>query len=393
MKRFLKGLIKWLLILLVLLIVLGFVGIFVAGHVLDSKVPWILGKVSNKVPGLTLENVFTDSSMLSRTGTLYWDYALPKDNPLGVKSLQGATDYKITFGFLKVNAKFDHHPDYGNYDALGKVVGIQLMPAYHGAAEASLYTMTASGVIKTDSLSAPVPDGKCEIGETSAYVRNRGTSAAVIELAAAGVNCKSPLLYMGKSAYDLTLQDFKLKAEPEFDGGKIEIPELNFTLGNFEAEVSSPYMIGFGPDEEVRDRSLRDGFKLDSLQVTVSLTDADRQNKAVLKSRGSGNLHLGFPRVKQGQGVPYYVLNDIAYDFSFERVSLKDLLKAASAEPDELPKILAGALSKDVKFELKNFSLSHGAEKLSLKGRSSLNFNQKTYKPENIRASVVVCAG
>ncbi|MBO6258734.1 MAG: DUF945 family protein [Succinivibrio sp.] len=388
MKKFLK----WSAWGLGVLLLLALIGIFVGSMFIDKGITTVLSKIDGKVAGLSLENDFTDSSFNGQSGVLYWNYALPSGNPLGVNSLAGAVSYEVTVGLFCVNVDFKKVDGYGNLDRVSQDLG--LVPInYSGSATVSVWDLTAEGKLKTDSFEIPLADGKCKVEENTVSFGVNASKNIRTGLKVSGFDCIGRDLYSGRPSYDVRLEDLSVAATPKFEGKSVSVNEVSISLKKFDGNLSSIYLIGFGPDENVRDRSLRESVKVEDMKVKFGFSDKDYSGNRMLRFDGYGNIFFAFPYVKENQIQPYYDLKDLRLTTDLGYVNLEKLHKALKTKSEELPAKVMAAFSDTVAVKLKNFSLTHGGEEIKVSGEASVNLDKKNLKPLNTAVMLNVQAG
>lgn len=363
-------------------VLLGVGGLFVGSLAIDSAVDKALDRISAKVTGLKLNNKFTSTSPFSREGILMWSYN-PKQQLLGKDYLEGALKYSVRLGLFTVSGEFANQEGYGNFDSLFKQWGGPPLN-YHGTFEASLLKMGLQAQLQTEPLSMPVPDGICSLGEQRLSLSTTTFRNFKTALDGGEVSCSSPLLYHGRPAYELKLSGLKVRANPRMVNQKPQLEEVQILVDDLQGSASSLYLIGFAPEDQVRDPSMREGFKFSKLDFKLSLNDQDRLHRSRLDFAGSGDLNFGLPLIKEQQTQPWFDLTDTRLSFTLEKLDWISLPKLASAPKESLPKLLGALLSDPVVLKLENFSFRHQGESMQSNGRGQFSLDPKELKPRNL---------
>lgn len=389
MKRFFKW-VAWIFGILVLIAVIL---IAVGSMYIDTGITTALNKIDGKIPGLHFENNFTDSSFNGQSGILYWQYELPANNPLGERSVEGALRYKVSIGLFSVNVEFNKQGGYGNLDRILESFGLNAL-SYHGNAAVSLLNLAAKGEMKTDPLEIPLADGRCKVGENILSFSVGANKSIKTGFLASGFDCIGRDLYSGRPSYDIRLDSFSISANPQIkDDRKISLNELTFALKKFDGSLSSIYLIGFGPEESVRDRSLRESVKVEDVKIRVGLSGSDLKDRRKVDFAGSGDIYLAFPHVKDNKVLPYYDLKDLRLTTSLGYVDIDRLIKAVKGKDDDLLSKIMVSFSDNVTVKLDNFSVNHGGEEIKASGEASLLLDKKAMKPGNATVVMKFAAG
>lgn len=142
------------------------------------------------------------------------------------------------------------------------------------------------------------------------------------------------------------------------------------------------YLIGFKPDDNVKDKTLRDSLSVKNFKVDVSFDNEDKNFQKV-SSKGSMDAYFAFPRIREGQTVAFYDLSRLSYESSLDSINLMNLLKTIKHADDPMQSLILN-LSKPVKVNVDNFSFIHNGKETKFQGQSSVSFNSVTKKPENV---------
>ncbi|MCR5536309.1 MAG: YdgA family protein [Succinivibrio sp.] len=373
------------------LMVLGVAGLFAGSMLIDSAVDKALLKASSKVSGLKLDNKFTSSSPLSREGVLMWNYT-PKHQIMGLDYLEGAVKYRVDLGLFKVSGVFEQETEYGNLASLMTKVGLPLLH-YHGDFEASLWKLSLQGKLKTDALQLPVADGSCSLSEQHFSFSTMTFKSFRTSFDSDGITCQSDLLYNGRPAYVLKASGLKVKANPTLVNHKPQLEEVQLQLDTLEGDASSLYLIGFTPEDKVRDPSMREGFKFSNLGFELGLSDKDRMHRQSLNFKGQGDLLFGFPMVKENQQQPWFDMQGTRLDFALHKLDLMSLPKLASADKESLPRLLGAVLSDPLSFKLDTFTFKHAGESMLTEGEGRFSLDQSELKPRNLYLDFKVALG
>ncbi len=391
MNRKLKILSYIFLGLIIIALAGSLVAIYVGGYLIDNKLDSVVKKVAQRVPNLNLEVEILDKSFTSRNGRIYYTYTLPKNNILNVKTISGAADFSINLGLFKAKAQLKKALGTGNLDEIFKSLNLEPIN-YKAILNGSLWSLDLSGAFKSDSFNLPFSDGLCHIGENSVYFKLLSTTRALFEFSSAGFSCKSDILYNQKSAFDLLLKNLAFSTEPQIVDNKIFIPYLKVGLKEAHAEASTLYLIGFKPQERVKDPSIREAFYLKDLGLTFKLDKEDQDKRRELYIDGVGNLSFAFPYVKDNKSEPLYEMQNIKYESVLGRFDFKSIINSLKKGSFELSELVS-FVSKTPFYRLENFSYEHKGELFKVKGEALANIIKDRIDGESISFDFDVTGG
>lgn len=358
-------------------------GLFAAGKVIDSKSDALLSRVQSKLPGLQLKNRFNSSgSLLSRSGRLFFNYEKKDAKILGQPYLRGAVDYKVQLSLEGVQGTFSRALDYGNLDDITKPLGISPVN-FSGDFKLNPYVLSLGASIHVDPLSMPVPDGTCTLTPVLVEVSTGPSAVLHSTLSTEALSCTSPLNYNDQPAYTAVLKGLRLRAAPNLKKLS-EFSEVRVAFESLRLEGSTLYLIGFEPDQRVKDPSLREEFSLTQADYVLSFKDRDREGFGVLGVSGSGSYSMG-NSVRENTRQKMFDLSNTDIDLSGGKINPKKL-KSVLSESGSSPSFesLLGLLSKNVVFDVKKLHLEHESGKFDMDGSARGTLGKKG--PEKIEA-------
>lgn len=369
---------------LCLLLLVG--SMIAAGYVFDSKVSSVLRRVEQRVPGLELAYRAQDASLFSRSGVIAWKLNLPEGNALGLPYVSGSTRMELNFGLLKANAAFLKVQGEGNLDEF--LSRLKLQPIdYQGALEVTALMPKLSFALKSSPFALPFEFGSCAVGENSVYFEASSPESMTVEAAAGSLKCRGTERYAGRESFVLDLSGLQVRAEPSYVDGRILADSFEFSLARLAADFSTLFVIGFDPDDKVKDPTLRDAIDFTDLKAGLAFRDKDSNGRAYLDFTGSGNFAFSFPAVKEGQSQPPYRIDNLKLKGSAGRLDVKRLFKALPHAADEngLNELFA-CFSEQQELKLDNFSFEHEGQQAALSGESSARFDFAALKARNVKA-------
>lgn len=375
---------KYCSIFAAILLIIFAVGIFVASNMFDSKIYSVIKQINNRQNYVVFNYTPKTNSLLTKNGRL--EVLIP-NTPLG--DIQSFFDVTVDLSFtsFKVNLKkLDHE---GNLDRLISSMNLPIFKL-QGAFAFYPWQLKLSGAFKTSSFSLPLEDGECRFGENSLFVSGRSQSSIKVEFASAGVKCLGFKKYNGKEAYNFSFLDFAVKALPQLDikNKKLSLDSLSVNFNNLDFDASTIYLIGFEPEDKVKDNSLRDRFKVNNFSVNLAISDKDSHNRRTISSDGVLNINFALPYIKEGQIQPYYDLSNIKYNFSIDAIDIDNMLKALKSHDDNLIVKLVSSLSKPLNVELKNFSFEHENHEVLTDGLAKVILDGNSGKLKDIDAKL-----
>ena len=354
----------------------------------ESKSQEILSKISGKIPGLELKAVSRDNGIFTKTGRLYLRYA---PDPKERNGIITAFDYKVNLGFLGVSGSFERVSGVGNLDEVMRPF-LEKLPHIHGRFSASLFEMGASADLQSEAFSVPLNDGRCNIRPASANLALNAALDGKVRFNLSELDCMSDRNYHGRKAYILDLKNLYAEFMPELSGRALKKMQFNVGAQSFAAEASTLYLIGFGPDDEVKDPSLREGFSLDEPKAILNVGESDVTGLQSLGIQIYGNYAFGMPFIRDDMMIPMHSFRNLNFDAKVSSVDLKKLVKAL--KNGEIPdlKNLKDFISSPTVFDLKRFYFEKGSETCESSGSSSLALNYSG-KLQNLSADFSIKAG
>lgn len=351
---------------------------FVASYIFDSKFNDALRLVNSRQSYARIVYTSVSSSLLSKKGKV--SVTVP-DSPVGELRATFAVD--INFSVSSFTVRF-HKENYdGNIDELLSSIGL---PVIDMTGEVNFYPWRLKGDanLRTTAFDLNLEDGRCRIGDTVTTVSGRSLNSIDALFSFSGINCRGRDIYSGREAYNLVFQNLKTKAKPKFNLStkKLALDSFAITFDELSADASTLYLIGFKPDDNVKDKTLRDSFSVKNFKVDVSFDNED-ENFQKVSSKGSMDAYFAFPRIKEGQTVPFYDLSRLSYESSLDSINLMNLLKTIKHADDPMQSLILN-ISKPVKVNLDNFSFIHNGKETKFQVQSSVSFNSLNKKPENV---------
>ncbi len=366
------------LIIFTIALVIGVAGIYIAGNIFDSRFESAISKINQKFPQAKLEASVDYKDFTQRKGKIFISFDLP-DNNLDVKELKTACDYELKLGLFRASFELKKSPNIGNFDNV--LAKLNLKPInYQGKAEASLFSLAAQGAFKIDAFNLPLNDSLCQIGESSVYLKLLSQNSAAAELAFGGLACKSSIKYNQEEAYKLILKGLVLKSKPEYAQGSLKIDNFSLALKELQAEASTLYLIGFSPEEQVNDPSVREGISLSDVSLNMSLDEADAAKRQALSLDCFANLAFAFPVVRDNQRQELYRMDSLHFDVNFSRADFTGLFKRLLKGKTTIPEFLS-YISASPEFKLNSFGYTHKNE--SLKGSGEIKAKISSSKLES----------
>lgn len=363
------------------------------GMIFDRKIDQVLQKVEQRVPGLSLAYEPRSSSIFSRVGVISWRLALPEKNALGLPYLSGSSHMELSFGPLRADAVFSPVSGAGNIADL--FARFNLKPIrYQADLKVKALLPQLSFILKSASFELPLEFGSCSVGENTAEFTASSPDDMQARLNVSAVKCRGSELYAGRESFLIDLSDLSLSAAPRYAQGQVTAENISAAVGQLTADFSTLFAIGFAPDAEVRDSTMRDAVELDNLKAVVSFTDNDERGMAVMNFAGSGNFAAAFPAVAGGQAQPFYRLEQLDLKGQAGRLDIKRLFRA-------LPHLTAdgglseafAAFSDEQSFRLDNFSFVHEGESVQASGQASAAFDFESLRVQNMQADFTLQGG
>lgn len=396
-----KRALKWVLIVLLVLLTLLVVLMTVASIVIDSKTGAILNKVSSKVPGLTLSQVSKGSGVLTKKGAIEVNYA-PKNGVLGQRNVSFVVKYEAHIGVSGVSGTFTRVPGSGNLDDFGRPL-LKELPPLGGTFALSPASLTLSGSVNAGAFELPVADGTCNVGESRADFSVNAAKDLTVAFSSEGAECRSPKVYSGRAAYTLNLKKLHGQLKPALEGHRLKGLSGTIAADELSADASTIYLIGFSPDDKVRDPSLRDGFLFTKPVLGFGFEES-RGGFGTLEASLNGSFAFGFPKVRESRMIPMWSFDSLKFKGSVSELNPQALLKASSKAPSrdkEGTENDAGkaaleaafaAVSSPLKLRLEDFSFSHEGSEVKLSGLAQAQLDRKALKPQSVRAEINAAA-
>ncbi|MCR5085724.1 MAG: hypothetical protein K6A65_09530 [Succinivibrionaceae bacterium] len=376
--------------LVFLALLIGFGQFWAAGYVLEHRLDGILQKVAQKVPGLSLRHQVAKSEFFKREGRIFWKYALKEGNPLGVAELNGAVDYEVEIGFMTIDGHFHSTGREGNLKDTLAALGVS-GGDFKGQLSGGLFPPGAELEVEMDPLEYTFPEGACTITGVGAGVSTRTLSSFKVGAGIKSVSCEGKDRYSDRPSFIAALEGLGVTAQPYLEDGSVVPGPVTVTMGKLKGDISTIYAIGFPPEEQVRDATLRDALDAENLSLTVELGDPDSAKRRPISLATSGTYRIAVPSVKGGEEQQGYEVRDLALRFSFDRVDFPSLLKAVG-HGAELEGIL-GTFSDKMRFTLSEASFKHGEDSLSMSGTLSGGVNAQTKRATDLAADFKVSIG
>ncbi len=370
--------IKLLAFILGFLLCILIASAFAASYIFDSKFNDALRLINERQSYAKIVYKPVSSSLLSKKGKV--SITVP-DSPVG--ELRASFLVDINFSVSSFTVKFQKENYDGNIDELLSSIGL---PVIDMSGEVNFYPWQLKGDanLRTAGFELNLEDGRCRIGDTVTTVSGRSLNSIDALFSFSGINCRGRDIYSGRESYNLVFQNLKTKAKPKFNLStkKLSLDTFAITFDELSADASTLYLIGFKPDDNVKDKTLRDSFSVKNLNVEVAFTNKDEGYQKI-SSTGSMDAYFAFPRIRDGQTVPFYDLSKLSYESSIDCINLMNLIKTIKHSDDPMQSVISN-LSKPVKVNLENFSFMHNGKETKFQGESSLSFNANDKKPENI---------
>ena len=376
MRRFAK----YLAIFLAIILVIFVIALIVASYLFDQKIDSAVRVINSKQNSFVLDYHQSSSSLFEKKGRANIKV---KKTPLGEFILP--LDVDTTFGLDKVNIHFANVPGEGSIDDITRALNL---PNINFLGDINFYPweLKAEGKVKTNALTINLEDGNCIVGENLIKLSGRSLNSIEIETKSAGLKCRSFTKYNELDAYNVELLNPSIVLRPNLDLKKKQVSLEKFSIGfdSLNLDASTLYLIGFKPDDRVKDPTLRDSFKLDNFKLNLKIDDVDKRQR--LLSDGKMSINFAFPHIKEGQEVPYYDLKDLVYDVEVRDFNLTKILTALKKHDDTLVPSILSAFTSPIVLKLNKFNFTHQGGKVDLNGFTKLTLDQDTLRPTSIDA-------
>ncbi len=379
-------------IIIVLIFLLGIVfGIayfnqdIVATIAFDHSIDKAITKVEQKVPGLSLNYEENSTDFGIRSGVVNWTLDMDK-LPSFLKGVSGATNVKIDFENIEqkqVRGSFESVDYVGTIGSIFSEFGL---PNFHyeGTFEASYAENKVNGFVeaRTNGFTLTSPEGRCVIGGMRLYSQLLSMNKVKTDLYFDGINCKGSLTYNGKPNVVSHLQDIKLsfishiKEKNFFDKKKL-------SFSSFLFDFSTIYAIGFEPNANVRDKSLRDSFSIENFESDFDFVKRENGFKDVLFD-GKFIVKVAMPSVKDNTNQIPFIADNAKLNFELKSLHF-DYLKNALKASDLVPALL-NAITNNFVFNLKEASFYTNNSKTSIQGYLDINLNKVDLKQSKVNS-------
>ena len=370
--------VKILVFILCFLLCILTVSVFAAGYIFDSKFDDALRLVNERQPYARMEYRPISSSLLSKKGMI--NVSVP-ETPFG--HIRATFSVDISFSVSSFTVRFHKENYEGNIDELLSSIGL---PPVDMSGEVNFYPWKLKGdaILKTSGFDLNLEDGRCRIGDSTASVSGRSLNSINALISFSGIKCRGSDIYSGRESYSLVFQNLKTSAKPKFDLSekKLSLDSFKIAFDELSADASTLYLIGFKPDDNVKDKTLRDSFSVKNFNVKVSF-DNRKNGFQNINSKGSMDAYFAFPRIREGETVPFYDLSKLSFDTSLDSINLVNFIKTLKHRGDPVQTLVLN-LSKPVKVNLENFSFSHQGKETRFQGQGSFSFDSMDKKPKDI---------
>lgn len=348
MKKFIKYLTAFLFFVLALCVAVA----SVASYMFDKKINLALKKFNDKQNKLELFYESKAHTFFSKKGLLYVNI---NKTPLGQVKL--CFDLELDFSLNGVSAQFQRLSHKGNLDELLSAYNIPSLKL-SGSARVDPVALKGTFDVNIDGFDYSLLDGMCTVGSQRLYAKNSSLNTVNVIYETKGINCKSSKLYNARPAYMVLLEDLKLSQKVNIDrkAKQFSLDTTNLDINRILLDSSTLYLIGFEPEDEVKDKSIRDRVDLSKLSLKGKLVDKGAGNYSVLLDMNN-SLSFAFPYMKKNRVVQGYDFENMHTSFEFGKFNLKKIENILKfGDYTELPKALSNPLDlnvKDYSFTLK----------------------------------------
>ncbi len=370
--------VKILVFILCFLLCILTVSVFAVGYIFDSKFDDALRIVNERQPYARMEYRPVSSSLLSKKGMI--NVSVP-ETPFG--HIRATFSVDISFSVSSFTVRFHKENYEGNIDELLSSIGL---PPVDMSGEVNFYPWKLKGdaTLKTSGFDLNLEDGRCRIGDSTASVSGRSLNSINALISFSGIKCRGSEIYSGRESYSLFFQNLKTSAKPKFDLSekKLSLDSFMIAFDELSADASTLYLIGFKPDDKVKDKTLRDSFSVKNFNVKVSF-DNRKKGFQNINTKGSMDAYFAFPRIREGETVPFYDLSKLSFDTSLDSINLVNFIKTLKHSGDPVQTLVMN-LSEPVKVNLENFSFSHQGKETRFQGKGSFSFDSTDRKPKDL---------
>lgn len=377
--------IKYLTFGAIVLAALSAVGTLGLGYVIDSKTDDVLNKLQSKIPGLELRVVSSDRGFFSNSGRLYLSYGLNGRNSAPDEKISFAVDYSNHISFLSLAGDFKRVRGFGNLDDLLRPF-ISQLPEIKGSYSASVFKMGASAQAATNEFTMPLADGRCTFKPIKMDFGVDASMSAKASLNLPNVDCVGDVLFARRNAYVVDIDDFAVNAEPKIDGTSVSSVDIDVGAKKFALEASTLYLIGFGPEDEVKDPTLREGLLFKEPSVSVSISPA-KNGLSDIALGITGSYAIGMPFIRDDALIPMQSFDNVDLQSSLSAVSLKKIISLLSKGQMPDPSELSSALSSLVKLKITKASFRKDGGDFNLSGEASINAKKGIFSNPNVHFS------
>lgn len=363
MKKFIKYLTAFLFLVLVLCVACA----AVASYMFDKKINHALKKFNDKQNKLELFYESKAHTVLSKNGFLYVNL---KKTPLGLVKL--CFDLNLDFSLHGVSAQFTSVSHKGNLADVLKVYNIPDLKIT-GAASFDPVALKGSFDVNVDGFDYPITDGVCSLGAQKLYAKNSSLNSVNVIYKTNGVKCKSTKLYNAHPAYIALLEDLKVTQIVNIDrkAREFSLDATKLDIKKLLLDTSTLYLIGFEPEDTVKDKSIRDRIDLSDISLKTKLLNKGKGNFSVQIDLNN-SLSFAFPYMKENRVVQGYDFKDMHTSFEFGLFNLKNLEQILKfGEYIELPL----AFSNPIQMDIKDYSFSINGAKARTSGLMKIFFN------------------
>lgn len=362
MKKFIKYLTAFLFLVLVICISC----VIVASYMFDNKINQALKKFNDKQNKLELFYESKAHTFFSKNGLLFVNIS---KTPFGPVKL--CFDLNLDFSLHGVSAKFNSVRHKGNLDEILRAYNIPSLKIA-GSANFDPVALKGSFDVNVDGFDYQLSDGACSIGSQKLYAKNSSLNSVNVIYETNGIKCESSKLYNARPAYIALLEDLKVSQKINIDrkSKQFSLDATNIDIKNLLLDSSTLYLIGFEPEDKVKDKSIRDRIDLSNVSLKTKLLNKSSDNYSIFIDLNN-SLSFAFPYMKENKVVNGYDFNDMHTSFEFGQFNLKKLEQILKfGEYIELP----AAFSNPIEMNVKDYSFSLNGAKARTSGLMKVLF-------------------
>lgn len=363
MKKFIKYLTAFLFFVLVLCISCA----TVASYMFDNKINQALKKFNDKQNKLELFYESKAHTVFSKNGLLFVNV---RKTPLGPVKL--CFDLNLDFSLHGVSAQFNSVSHKGNLDEILKAYNIPSLKIA-GSAAFDPVALKGSFDVKVDGFDYPLSEGVCSVGSQKLYAKNSSLNSVNVIYQTDGIKCKSSKLYNAHPAYIALLEDLKVSQMVNIDrkSKQFSLDTTKIDIKKLLLDSSTLYLIGFEPEDTVKDKSIRDRIDLSNVSLKTKLLNKSSGNYSLFIDLNN-SLSFAFPYMKENKVVKGYEFNDMHTSLEFGQFNLKKLEQILKfGEYIELPL----AFSNPIEMNVKDYSFSLNGAKARTSGLMKVFFS------------------